>query len=132
MGLTTARATAFALTLATTLTALPARAHFLKLGARKYLVISIVMAAGVLETAPDGTVAAARIAVGACSAAAQRLPALEAALVGRALSARLGQAVVPEHLALLAPIDDCRGTAAYRRDAALTLVGRLLGALGVA
>ena len=61
-----------------------ARSAFLKLGARRYLVISIAMAAATLEIA-DGRVAAARIAVGACSAVAQRLPALEAALVGAPL-----------------------------------------------
>ena len=56
------------------------RSHFLKLGARRYLVISIAMVAGVIETAPDGRIARARLAVGACSAVPQRLTALEAAL----------------------------------------------------
>jgi CO/xanthine dehydrogenase FAD-binding subunit len=106
-----------------------ARATFLKLGARKYLVISIVMVGAVLETTREGRVAAARIAVGACSAAACRLPALEAALAGRPLDAELAHHVVPDHLAPLAPIDDVRGTAAYRRDAAVTLVRRAIAAL---
>ena len=110
----------------------PARATFLKLGARKYLVISIAMVAAVLETAPDRRVAAARVAVGACSAVACRLPALEAALAGRALDATLADAVAPAHLAPLAPIDDVRGTAAYRQDAALTLVRRALAQLASA
>jgi CO/xanthine dehydrogenase FAD-binding subunit len=35
----------------------------------------------------------------------------------------------PEHLALLSPIDDIRGTADYRRDAALALVRRALARL---
>jgi CO/xanthine dehydrogenase FAD-binding subunit len=107
----------------------PARSVFLKLGARRYLVISIVMVAAVLE-AEGGKVAAARLAVGACSSVARRLPALEAALRGRRIDGRLGHAVTPEHLAPLAPIDDIRGSAAYRRDAALTLVRRALAALG--
>ncbi len=67
-----------------------ARSGFVKLGARRYLVISIVMAAGVVETTADDNVAAARIAVGACSAVAQRLPALESALVGRRFDRALG------------------------------------------
>ena len=58
-----------------------AESAFLKLGARRYLVISIAMAAATLEFA-EGRVAAARIAVGACSPVAERLPALEAALIG--------------------------------------------------
>lgn len=112
--------------------AYPARAGFLKLGARKYLVISIAMAAGVLETTPDGDVAAARIAVGACSEVAQRLTELELILQGKPVNASLGDAVTPEHLAALSPIDDVRGSGAYRLDAALTLVRRLLTQLGSA
>jgi len=106
----------------------PARAGFAKLGARKYLVISIVMAAAVLEVAA-GRIAAARIAVGACSPVARRLPDLETALQGRRCAPGLGVAVEARHLAPLAPIDDVRGTAAYRSDAARTLVARLLDGL---
>lgn len=105
----------------------PVQSAFLKLGARRYLVISIAMAAATLEVA-DGQVAAARIAVGACSPVAQRLPALEAALLGASLDGRLGDRVDPAHLAPLSPIDDVRGTAAYRREAALVLLRRLLAA----
>jgi CO/xanthine dehydrogenase FAD-binding subunit len=106
----------------------PARAGFAKLGARKYLVISIIMAAAVLEVA-DGRIAASRIAVGACSPVAQRLWDLEAALRGRRCVPGLGAAVEAGHLAALAPIDDVRGTAAYRLDAARTLIARLLDGL---
>jgi CO/xanthine dehydrogenase FAD-binding subunit len=105
-----------------------ARSTFLKLGARRYLVISIVMVAAVLEIT-DGRVARARIAVGSCSAVAQRLPMLEAALAGRRLDASLADLARPEHLASLSPIDDVRGTAAYRRDAALTIVTRAINEL---
>jgi CO/xanthine dehydrogenase FAD-binding subunit len=107
-----------------------ARATFAKLGARKYLVISIVMIGAVLEI-DAAHVAAARIAIGACSAAAQRLPALEAALVARPAVRGLGRAVTQDHLASLTPIDDVRGTAAYRLDAARTLLARVLDALAV-
>ncbi|MEX0814766.1 MAG: FAD binding domain-containing protein [Dongiaceae bacterium] len=107
----------------------PARSVFLKLGARRYLVISIVMVAAIVEAA-EGAVAAARVAVGACSEVARRLPGLEAALAGRPLDSGLGAVAASEHLADLAPIDDGRGTAAYRRDAALTLVRRALAHLG--
>ena len=110
----------------------PATTTFLKLGARRYLVISIAMVGAAVERAPDNTVAAARIAVGSCAAVARRLPALEAALAGRPLTPQLGAAVRPEHLVSLTPIDDVRGTADYRKDAALTLVRRALDALGSA
>ncbi len=102
-----------------------ARSAFLKLGARRYLVISIAMAAAALEI-DGGRITAARIAVGACSAVAQRLPRLEAALLGALLDQRLGNLVEEAQLAPLAPIDDVRGSAAYRRDAVVTLLRRLL------
>ncbi len=93
-----------------------ARSVFLKLGARRYLVISIVMVAAVAEIDGAGRITRARIAVGACSPVARRLPALEAALTGQPPDPALVRA---EHLAPLSPIDDVRGTAAYRRAAAL-------------
>lgn len=105
-----------------------ARSGFLKLGARRYLVISIAMVAATLEVA-DGRVAAAAIAVGACSPVAERLPALEAALVGATLDTRLPDRVDAAHLTPLAPIDDVRGSADYRSGAVLALVRRLLGGL---
>ena len=52
------------------------RSHFLKLGARKYLVISIVMVAGVIELDRQSRIASAHLAIGSCSAVPQRLPAL--------------------------------------------------------
>ncbi len=107
-----------------------ARSAFLKLGTRAYLVISIVMVAALVEPTHDGKVARARLAVGACSPVALRLAELEAALAGRPLDKRLGAVVEPRHLAALAPIDDIRGAADYRLDAARTLVARALSRLG--
>ena len=104
---------------------LPTRSTFLKLGARKYLVISIAMVAAAVEL-DKGRIAAARFAVGACSAVAQRLPDLERELQGCRLEPRLAGVVAPRHLAHLTPIDDIRGTSDYRRDAALTIVRRAL------
>jgi CO/xanthine dehydrogenase FAD-binding subunit len=101
-----------------------ARSTFLKLGARRYLVISIAMAAVLLDIDGKGSIRAARIAIGACSAVAQRLPRAEAALVGRGVGADLGDALRPEHLADFTPIDDVRASAGYRRKAALILIRR--------
>jgi len=104
---------------------------FLKLGARRYLVISIVMVAATIEPGPRNQVARARIAVGACAPVAQRLGALESALNGLPIDAGLASVVCPEHLAqALAPISDVRGSAIYRNDAAITLVRRALAELG--
>ncbi|MBY0611159.1 MAG: xanthine dehydrogenase family protein subunit M [Beijerinckiaceae bacterium] len=101
-----------------------ARSIFLKLGARRYLVISIVMVAVLLETDAGGVVRQARIAVGACSPVARRLPLAEAALMGKPALSGLGDAVDAAYLAELSPIDDVRATGPYRHDAALALVRR--------
>ncbi|MFA5915634.1 MAG: FAD binding domain-containing protein [Burkholderiales bacterium] len=106
-----------------------ARSHFAKLGARKYLVVSVVMVAATLEI-DAGRVSAARVAVGAASAVAQRLPLLEAALIGQKPDASLSNRVQAEQLAPLAPIDDVRASREYRLDAALGLLRQVLGELG--
>lgn len=106
----------------------PSASVFLKLGAREYLVISIAMVGLVLEV-EDGIIAGAGLAIGACSAAAMRLPWLESELTGRRLNAGLANRVKSKHLDALAPIDDIRADADYRRTAALTLVRRAIVAL---
>ena len=105
-----------------------ARSAFGKLGSRTYLVISIVSAAVILWT-EGRIVSGARVAVGAASPVPMRLPDVEVALVGRALSDLPG-AVLADHLAALTPIDDVRATAAYRREAALVMIRRALEGLG--
>jgi CO/xanthine dehydrogenase FAD-binding subunit len=102
-----------------------ARSVFLKLGARRYLVISIAMVAAVIARAVDGRIERVRIAAGSCSATAQRLPALEAEVIGTC-----GNTVTirDDHLAPLSPIGDIRATAAYRRQAVGTLLRRAVAA----
>ena len=102
-----------------------ARSTFLKLGSRAYLVISIASVAAVIDVGGDGRVASARIVVGACSEVPMRLGAAEARLIGEVAS----PSVEAADLELLSPIDDVRGTAAYRRDVALTLVRRAVAEL---
>lgn len=99
-------------------------ADFLKLGARHYLVISIAMVSVVLRRR-DGVITGAGIAVGSCSPVARRLDELERRLTGRPPQG-LAALVEEADAAPLSPIDDVRATAAYRREAALTLVRRAL------
>ncbi|HVY98029.1 MAG TPA: xanthine dehydrogenase family protein subunit M [Dongiaceae bacterium] len=99
-----------------------ARSSFVKLGSRRFLVISIVSAAALLRTDAAGTIDEARVAVGACSAVPMRLPPVERALLGRPLADRLAGRVDAALMAGLSPIDDVRATAEYRRDAALQVV----------
>lgn len=100
---------------------------FLKLGARAHLVISIAMVAVRLEVSGPEIIRAA-VAVGACSAVARRLPAVEAALKGPVAGAA-GRVDPVAVAAGLAPIDDVRATAAYRAQAAAELLRRGVEAL---
>ena len=104
-----------------------ARSTFLKLGTRRYLVISIAMAAACMEI-EDGRIRDARLAVGACSEIAQRLTELEARLEGAPVC-DAPDMVREEDFAALSPIDDVRASAAYRRNGARVLVRRALDAL---
>jgi CO/xanthine dehydrogenase FAD-binding subunit len=98
---------------------------FVKLGARRYLVISIAMAAARVEV-DSGRVALAVLSVGACSPVALRLPALEAALEGAPVASAADR-VVPELVAPgLAPISDVRAEAGYRAEAAVEILRRAL------
>jgi len=111
-------------------TPLPAstiRSAFFKLGARRYLVISIVMVAVALDVV-EGIVRDARIAVGACSVVAQRMREAERRLIGAPAGPDLGRSIEAKDLVRLSPIDDVRASADYRRDAALTLVRRAVAA----
>jgi CO/xanthine dehydrogenase FAD-binding subunit len=111
-------------------TPLPAstmRSAFFKLGARRYLVISIAMVAVALDVV-EGIVRDARIAVGACSAVAQRMKEAERRLIGAPASSDLGRSIEAKDLVQLSPIDDIRASADYRRDAALTLLRRAIDA----
>jgi CO/xanthine dehydrogenase FAD-binding subunit len=107
-----------------------ARSAFLKLGGRRYLTISITMVAVVLDHDDAGAVTHARVAVGSCAAHALRLPALERRLVGRPVDEDLADAVDADDLQPLTPIDDLRGSGAYRLDATATLLRRALAAAG--
>lgn len=97
---------------------------FLKLGARKYLVISIVMVAITLLADEGNSVKEALVCVGSCSAKAVRLTELEGALAGRQINGTLSEVLRDGHLRPLSPIDDIRSTSAYRSDAARILLER--------
>ncbi len=99
-----------------------ARAAFNKLGSRKYLVISTAMVAAVINRDAQGRIDHARVAVGACSPVAQRLPALETDLIGTTADVQ----ITTVHLSPLAPISDVRGSGEYRLDAVAELIRRTI------
>ena len=108
-------------------TAVRGTSAFEKLGARKYLVISICMIAARIEIT-GGNISAAAIGVGACSPVAVRLPELEQALVGCAVNdAARWESEIPAVLtAALSPIDDIRADGPYRHAAAVELTARAI------
>ncbi len=103
-----------------------ARSTFLKLGSRKYLLISIVMVAVCIDTDSAGAITSAAICIGACSPVARRLPDLEAKLIGQRLTPTIAEQLSTSDLNSLSPIADVRSSAEYRLDSALTLVKRAL------
>ncbi|MCE8539615.1 FAD binding domain-containing protein [Ruegeria pomeroyi] len=104
-----------------------ARGAFVKLGARRYLVISIAMVAVVIGCDAQGWIDHACVAVGACSPVAQRLSALERDLIGQRPE---NAQVTDDHLTPLSPIDDVRGSAGYRLDAVAEQITRAIRAAG--
>ena len=106
-----------------------ARSCFLKLGARRYLVISIAMVGVNVSFDDTGRVVTAAVAVGACSPVARRLRDLESRLVG--VPARdMSACVTSDDVRDLSPISDVRATAGYRNAAVPVLVRRCLDACG--
>ena len=101
------------------------QSSFLKLGARSYLVISISMAALRLDVDKAGMISTVALSIGACSEVAIRMERVESVLFGTPLSnscERITQDLFTE----LAPIDDVRAPAQYRREASVEVVRRLL------
>jgi carbon-monoxide dehydrogenase medium subunit len=104
------------------------RGIFVKLGLRRAQAISVVHIAALLQFDGD-TVVSACLTLGSVAPTIIRTPAAEDYLVGRSLTHEtIDQAA---HLAAqaAAPIDDLRGTAAYRSDMIRVLGRRALAAL---
>lgn len=99
-----------------------AGSRFEKLGARRQLVISIAMAAG-LACWDGGRIGLVRLAIGACSPVARRMHGLEAALLG-ATHDEAARIIARLPLPELSPIADVRGSAEYRAAAAREVVAR--------
>jgi CO/xanthine dehydrogenase FAD-binding subunit len=111
-----------------------ARSAFLKLGHRRYLVISIAMVAVVVDFDQNDCLSHCRIAVGACSKAAVRVKDLEAKLLGvnRTQVIRIAEDFVSLANDVITPMTDVRGSAEFRYDAVQTLIVRALSQAVVA
>ncbi len=105
-----------------------AASDFLKLGARRYLVISISMVAAVVHRGRGRAGRKATCRGGIVFGKGTAVKWLEEGLVGLAGEAGNRRDRSAGTLDALSPIDDVRATAEYRRDASLTLVRRALEA----
>ena len=83
-----------------------------------------------VETDDQGYITEAAVAVGACSAVAKRLIALERVLLGKNVIEDFSCLVTLGHLAPLTPVDDVRAKSDYRIEATLTMVRRALSEVG--
>lgn len=99
--------------------------EFCKLGARRYLVISIAMVSSRVLI-QENRIKQIAVAVGSCSEVARRLPEVEQNLAGADVKSDLRSLVVSDHLAGLTPISDIRSSADYRQHAALELLRRVI------
>lgn len=102
------------------------RGIFLKLGLRRAQAISVVDAAVVLKLDAAGAVSEARIALGSVAATIVRVPAAEAFLDGRRLTAETIAEAGRLAAESVSPIDDVRGSAEYRSEMVKILVARAL------
>jgi len=105
------------------------RGMYLKLGLRQAQAISVISVAVVVEFDASARVTDARISLGCVAPTIIRARDAEASLVGRTLdrAARLDAATLA--VAAIAPIDDVRGSADYRRVTVAALVERALDAI---
>jgi carbon-monoxide dehydrogenase medium subunit len=77
----------------------------------------------------DGSIADLRVAVGAVSGQPVRLPSVEAIAIGQQPSAELFQHIAREYAVACDPVDDVRGSAAYRKEMVAVFVRRALQAV---
>lgn len=94
---------------------LPGFQRFYKVSKRTLDDISTVAAAFALDLASDGRIERLRVAYGGVAATAVRAGALERAAAGKSWDRTTLELLVPELEGLGSPLDDHRGSAAYRR-----------------
>ncbi len=97
---------------------------YLRLIPRSEMDIAVAGAAASITLDASGTCTAARVAIGAVAPTAMLVPAAAAALVGTKLDEAALHAAAQAASAAAKPIDDKRGTAAYRRQVTGVLTRR--------
>ncbi|MEW6338372.1 MAG: FAD binding domain-containing protein [Acidobacteriota bacterium] len=100
--------------------------RFVKVGPRREQIIATVSFAGRAEIASDGRLHGVRVALGAVAPTPRRARGVEACVEGRKPDAELRREAAIAVQDDIAPIDDVRASAGYRRIAAAVLVDRFL------
>jgi CO/xanthine dehydrogenase FAD-binding subunit len=104
----------------------PTRQFFRKVGTRAAQALSKVVAAGLLWQGRDGRIREARLALGSVAPTVRRLRRVEELLGGERVTKAVldrAEALVAEEIA---PIDDVRSTADYRRHVSRVLMRQFL------
>ena len=99
---------------------------FIKLGKRNGMSISIASVAAAIALDGKGAICDARIAMGSVAPTSMRCPHAEKALIGNVPSALLYAQAGEAAAAEIAPINDVRASADYRRVTAAGLVAKVL------
>lgn len=100
--------------------------HFIKVGKRSGMAISVVNAAGVIVLDDQGQIAEARLALGAVGPVVIRCRETEQAMLGKKPDQSLFNEVSQMVQAEISPIRDVRSTEEYRTHAAGIIAGRVL------
>jgi xanthine dehydrogenase FAD-binding subunit len=101
------------------------RQHYEKVGQRQALAIAIVSLAALIDLSPGGIIRDIRLAWGSVGPTIITAPAVEAGLRGRSLTLEAMEEAAREVRRAVAPIDDLRAGADYRREVAGNLLSRL-------
>ena len=102
-----------------------ARGVYFKVGRRQALAIAVASLAAAWTLEPDGSIQRIRLAWGSVGPRVMVFPEIEAALRGQRLSVERLKPLAARVAVLVAPIDDLRASAAYRRQVAGNLLLKL-------
>lgn len=103
--------------------------RFLKVGPRREQIISVVSLAARIRRTPDGSIASARLAFGSAAPTPVRALHAERLLEGESPDQEIIAAACTALQQDIAPVDDVRAPARYRRIAAAVLLDRFLRGL---
>ena len=100
--------------------------HFEKVGLRSAMACAVASFAAAISVSSSGRIESARLAWGSVGPTVMTIPAVESAMIGKTLCRKTLHDIMPLVGEGLAPLDDVRASADYRRMVAANLLLRLL------